>query len=271
MTDEDVALEAAGDELRQVDGAGAPDDGPGFEEIEHEGQVYQVPSGLRGALMMRADYDRQVQDLDGHRQALAAERQAHAAEVEASHANMADRARLHLLDEQIAAFEQMDWTAAGSANPDQAQALWTQYQAAREARARYAWSLTHQAHQSQVQAEREAAARLVETGQVLAKTIEGWSPQVASDLVKYAADFGVSLDELREIADPRLWQILHRAHQGDQSARRQAEVERLTQAQKVKPAVSVRGRTGAGAGVTAGDDLAMSEWMRRRGDQTRRR
>lgn len=139
---------------------------------------------------------------------------------------------------------------------------------AKEARDRFAWSLTQSEHRARQQAEREMAEQLMQTGKILASEIDGWSPEVATRLVEYAAAFGVTLGELREVADPRLWKILHRAHLGDEAAKRQETTRQAEQLQAVRPAVQVSGSGGAGGGVR--DEMATREWMRRRNDQALR-
>ncbi len=244
---------------------GANDD---TDEVEHQGQVYKIPSALKGAFLMQADYTRKTQELADHRRRLDEDRKAHEAHVEAAQGSIADQAQLHLLEQQLEAFEAVDWDTLAQADPQQAQVLWAQFQETREVRDRYAWALTHQAHQGRLQAERAAAEALAETGRVLSQQIEGWSPEIASKLVEYAGAFGVTLDELREIADPRLWIILHRAHSGDQAAQQQTAAKNLAQIQAVRPAVSVSG--GAAAGGLVRDEMATGEWMKQRNAQTRR-
>ena len=133
------------------------------------------------------------------------------------------------------------------------------------ARDRYVWSLSQQEYQSRQQAEREIAEQLAETGRVLASEIDGWSPEVAGKLVEYAGAFGVTLDELREVADPRLWKILHRAHLGDEMVKQQEMTKQAEQLQSVRPAVQVSGGASVAGGVR--DELGTGEWMRRRGEQ----
>ena len=238
------------------------------EEVEHQGQFYRIPKALKGAFLMQADYTRKTQELADHRRALDQDRRDLDARADAAHANISDRAQLHLLDRQIEMYGAVDWDAVAQADPAQAQALWAQFQQTREVRDRYAWALAHHEHQTQLQAERDAAAQLVETGKVLSQKIEGWSPEIAAKLVEYAGAFGVTLDELREIADPRLWLILHRAHLGDEAAKQQAAGRNLAQTQVVRPAVSVSGAAAPGAAVR--DEMATAEWMRRRKDAARR-
>ncbi len=264
----DSGAQAPDDELRLADDDA---DGavPDTDEIEHDGQTYQIPSALKGAFLMQGDYTRKTQELAEHRRGLEAERKAHAHHVETAHANIADRAQLHLLEQQLANLQGLDWEALSEQDPEQAQALWAQYQQVSEVHDRYAWTMAHHAHRGQLEAEREAAAQLTETGRVLAQKIEGWSPEIASKLVEYAGAFGVTLDELREIADPRLWQILHRAHLGDEAAKQQATGRQMEQTQAMRPAISVSGAAGAGGAVR--DEMATKDWMAKRNAQTGRR
>ena len=94
--------------------------------------------------------------------------------------------------------------------------------------------------------------------------IEGWSPAVAAKLVDYAQVFGVTLDELRGVADPRLWKILHRAYQADRAGRDEAAAKAPT----VRPAVTVAGAAAGGGSVR--DEMATKDWMKRRNEQMTR-
>jgi hypothetical protein len=106
---------------------------------------------------------------------------------------------------------------------------------------------------------------MAETGRTLQREIEGWSPEVANKLVEYAKAFGVTLEELSQMADPRLWKVLHRAYQADQAGQQEGAAGRVAQAQAVRPAVLVSGAAAGGGGVR--DELATKEWMARRNAQ----
>lgn len=237
-------------------------------EVEHEGRVYRIPNALRGAFLMNADYTRKTQELADHRRALEQDRSDLDARRETIQASLDLRVALHAADEQLAAFEDVDWDSFAHQDPHGAQALWAKHQALAHTRERYVWAITHHEEQARRQAEQDLAAQMTETGRVLSREIEGWSPQVAAKLVEYAAAFGVTLEELREIADPRLWKILHRAHQGEQMQQQQATARNVAQAQAVRPAVSVTGAAAPTGSVR--DDLGTGEWIRRRNEQTRK-
>ncbi|MFN3513918.1 MAG: hypothetical protein ACK41C_12775 [Phenylobacterium sp.] len=237
-------------------------------EIEHDGRFYRIPAALKGAFLMNADYTRKTQDLAEHRRTLEAQRRNFERNAELVHATAADRARLALLDEQLADFEGMDWEAFADQDPRSAEALWARYRQLAEGRERYAWSLARLEDESRLAAERDLAEQMAETGRVLAREIDGWSPEVAAKLVEYAAAFGVTLEELRQVADPRLWKILHKAHLGEQIAKEREAAKQAAQVQAVRPAAQVGGGQGGGAAVR--DELGTKEWMRRRNEQATR-
>lgn len=255
VRDEELAPEAEALEAE----AGAE---PETLEVELDGQVYQLPAALKEAFLMRADYTRKTQELAEHRRAIEAERQAVAQAKRADEASLRDRAYLAALDDQLEDFAGVDWQALAQGEPQRAQALWARFEEVRGLRQRYAAALAHREQQGRLDAAREAAEQMAETGRVLQQEIDGWSPEVAAKLVEYAQAFGVTLEELSQIADARLWKILHRAYQADQTGQREA----AAQVQAVRPAVVVAGGGVGGPGVR--DELATKEWMRRRNEQT---
>jgi hypothetical protein len=234
-------------------------------DIEHEGRPFRIPAALQGAFLAKGDLERQSQDLAGHRRRLDDERKAWTRNVELAHATARDRVRLADLDEDLAVFEGLDWQAFAAAEPEEAEALWAQYQQMADARERFAWHLSHQEEQSRLEVERRLADDMASAGEELMRDIQGWSPDIALKLVDYAQAFGVTLEELREVADARLWKILHKAHQGEELLKQQESARRTATTQAVRPAVQV---TGAGA-QTAGvrDELGTAEWMRRRNER----
>jgi hypothetical protein len=109
---------------------------------------------------------------------------------------------------------------------------------------------------------------MAETGRTLQKEIDGWSPEMAAKLVDYARTHGVTLEELSQQDDPRVWKILHRAYQADAATQRDGAAKAAAQAQAVRPAVMVSGSAAGGGGVR--DELATKEWMQRRNELVRK-
>ena len=266
--DHDDAMMA--DEREIVRGAEAEDqaDGPaegegedGTFEVELDGTVHTLPMALKGAVLRQADYTRKTQELAEHRRTLEGERAALAAQKSTHHSASQDELRLAALDHQIEDFQGVDWEAYAAQDPEGAQTSWTALQRLGGAREQLAYAVSHHQERSALQAARDAAEAMAETGRTLSQEIEGWSPEVAGKLVDYAQAFGVTLEELREMADPRLWKLLHKAYRADQAAESGAR----EQAGVVRPAVSISGGGAGGGGVR--DELATKEWMRRRNAQ----
>jgi len=242
-----------------------------IEEIEHGGQFYRLPRALKAQLMANIDHENATQAVAAERRALAERAKMMELEVELASASAQDRAVLIALEQQLAQFESVDWPALNQQDPQLAQALWTQANDIAQAREAYGQALAQQDEMARAAAGERARIELEETGRVLAGQIEGWSPEVAAKLVEYAQAFGVTLEELREVADPRLWMILHRAQQGEAALQAQASAPQMggapsrAPAMQVRPAVQVGGGSAPASAVR--DDMGAAEWMRRRNAQ----
>jgi len=250
---EEIALEAEAAELAEAEEE--------LADIEHEGRIYRVPGALKGAFLRQADYTRKTQELAEHRRVVEAERQALAEQRRAVAGASQDRLRLAALDHQLESFQSVDWQGYAAEDPQAAQALWGRFQALNDAREQLAYAVSHEDERAQLKAAREAAERMAQTGQKLREEIDGWSPEVAAKLVEYGQAFGVTVEELAQMADARLWKLLHKAYQADQLGQQQTAVR----AQAVRPAVLVGGGAAGSGGVR--DELATKEWMARRNDQ----
>jgi hypothetical protein len=244
----------------EVEDAGEPE----TIEVELDGEVHVVPAALKGAILRHADYTRKTQELAEHRRALEAERETFGREAATFRGASRDRLRLIALDDQIEEFRAVDWDAYAAEDPEAAQHLWARFQEVGEVRERLAYVLSHHESREELRSARAAAEEMAATGAKLREEIEGWSPEVASKLVEYGQAFGVTLEELSQMADPRLWKLLHKAWRADQSSQGEAGAQAL----EVRPAVTVAGG-GVGGGGTR-DELATKEWMRRRNEQMAR-
>ena len=265
MEHDDAIAAGEGDLVRDDDhmpDAGAQD----LEtfEVELDGEVHTLPAALKGAVLRQADYTRKTQELAGHRRSLEAEREALAAQVSAHQGASRDELRLAALDHQLEELQGVDWEAYAAEDPQGAKANWETWQRLGAARDQLAYAVSHHQERSALQAARKAAETMAETGRTLAQEIDGWSPEVAGKLVDYAQAFGVTMEELREMADPRLWKLLHKAWRADQAS----EAGARETVRAVRPAVSVSGGGAGGGGVR--DELGTGEWMRRRNEQMAR-
>ena len=255
------------DELAREDGTEADvaeEVGQDTFEVEMDGQVHSLPAALKGAFLRQADYTRKTQELAEHRRGLDAERQALAHHGKALAGASQERLQLAALDQQIADYEGVDWNAFGAEDAEGARQLWGQFQHLEQVRARLAYAVTHHDEREALAASREAAEEMAKTGETLRAEIEGWSPEIAAKLVDYAQAFGVTTEELAQMADARLWKLLHKAWRADQAGQGEAEAR----SRAIRPAVTLSGG-GAGAGGVR-DELGTKEWMRRRNEQMAR-
>lgn len=255
---DDIALEA---EVAESDGLEPEEE---FFELELDGEVHLLPAALKGAVLRQADYTRKTQELAEHRRALEAEREAFTREASESRRASRDRVRLAVLDEHLAEFEGVDWEAVAAEDPEGAERLWARFQALAEARGDLVRAVEEGDARNELRAARATADAMAKTGAQLRQEIEGWSPDVAAKLVDYAQAFGVTLEELAEAADPRLWKLLHKAWKADQTSQGEA----ADQVHAVRPAVVLGGAGAGGGGVR--DELGTKEWMRRRNERAAR-
>ncbi|MFZ5720315.1 MAG: hypothetical protein ACOY5Y_12745 [Pseudomonadota bacterium] len=254
---EDVAR--LNEAILQAEEIDEPAPEPELFELELDGEVHTLPAALKGAFLRQADYTRKTQELAEHRRALDSEREAFAREAAAGRSANRDRVRLALLDEQLSDFEGVDWDAFAAEDPEGAQALWGRFEAVAKAREELDYAVRHADERDQLRAARAAAEAMAKTGARLREEIDGWSPDVAARLVEYAQAFGVTLEELAEAADPRLWKLLHKAWKADEAA------SAPTVRADVRPAVVLAG--GGPGGGSVRDELGTKEWMRRRNAQ----
>jgi hypothetical protein len=240
-----------------------PDD-DGTVRIEHEGQVYELPAALKGALMRQADYTRKTQALAAQRQALEAGHQALAQAAEAHGAHMAEHARLIALGDQIAHLQQQNWPALQQQNPAVAQQMLNQLFQMRQAHELASSALAHKQQVAAFDRQREHAMRVEHGHAVLAAHIDGWSPEHAARLGQFAISQGLAPEEVSAVSDPRLVLLLHQAWRGHQADQQQAAGQRLAQVQAVRPAIQVGG---GGAGPQDPNRMSTDDWMRHRRGQ----
>lgn len=266
MTNDDT-LASGEDEFASEDAAemdAAEEAAPSTFEVELDGEVHSLPAALKGAFLRQADYTRKTQELAEHRRALEAERQALAHHGKALAGASQERLQLAALDHQIAEFEGVDWDSVGAEDTQSAHELWARFQHLGQVRERLAYAVAHHDERATMTAAREAAEEMAKTGETLRTEIEGWSPEVAAKLVDYARAFGVTTEELAQMADARLWKLLHKAWRADQAGQGEAEAR----SRAIRPAVTVSGGGAGGGGVR--DELGTKEWMRRRNEQMAR-
>jgi hypothetical protein len=264
--DDSARLDGAPEET-DIAEAPAPDPDE-LVQVEHEGQTYEVPAALKGALMRHADYTRKTQELADQRRALEAGHEALGQMAQAHGQDMAAHARLIALGDQIAHLQQQNWPALQRQNPAGAQQLLTQLFQMKQAHEIAAGQLRHKQRVQAFEQQREHAMRLEHGQALLAEHIDGWSPQYAQKLGAFAVSQGLEPKELSALSDPRLVLLLHHAYRGHQADQQAAAADRLAQVQAVRPAIQVGG---GGPGPQDPNRMSTDDWMRHRRGQIRKK
>ncbi|MDB5692334.1 MAG: hypothetical protein JWO81_1397 [Alphaproteobacteria bacterium] len=238
-----------------------------IEEVEHDGKKYQVPKALKDAFLRQADYTRKTQEVADLRRAVEAERQAIRGTGEAE---VAARAQLVTIDQQLAHYQRIDWDTWEDQDPFEAQKGWRQFQQLQNARSQAAGQFAQVAQQRHLVQQQETARQIEEGRAVLARDIKDWSPRLAEALLDHGvSQYGFQRGEIEEFTDPRMVKVLHDAWQYRSIAKKQQQAQRHAAAQTAEPAA----RVGTSASPPKGldDRLSVDEWARRRNEQVRKR
>lgn len=242
-----------------------------LEEVEWEGKKARIPPEFKAALLRTQDYTVKTQELAETRRALEARDTSLAQQAEAIEALRVDHGRVASLEERVAEFAKLPWDDLREADKDTYRDLRDEYAEAKDKLATAKTELSTKADGLRLERERATATALQETGKELAKSIKGWSPQVAQQIVEHATTkYGVDLQEMRELADPRIWRALHdgMTAQAELAAlkAKQTKAQGHQAAQSTTPAAKVGGGTAPNARRTtdaSGDGLSTAEWMKR--------
>lgn len=241
--EETVNLEAPEEGAEQEP---APDDD--HDDVEYEGDTYRLPKKLKDALLRQQDYTRKTQEVAETKRTVEAEREAVRQQAEASQAHLREVARVVSLNDQLAQFDQVNWTQLHQEDPFKANELFQQRALLKEQRDGLLSQIqANEQHRSQ-EAQQSFARRYAETNDALAKEIKGWS-EVAPKVAEFARVNGVEPQYLREIAiNPSLSKLLHKAYLGDQLINAKTTAAKTADPKVVpKPITKV---TGAGARPT---------------------
>jgi len=241
-------------------GPAEDDDGDeAVEEVEYEGQLYEVPRPLKDALLRQADYTRKTMELADQRRALAADR----AGIDEVRAMTIDElnavSRLQDIEQELEAFAQQDWSGFDPLHPDMAELRTVIGQLAQEQQALHG-RLTEHHHYKAIREQQEEARTRAETDHAMAREIQDWSPDRRHALESFAVALGVP-DEYLGHASAAEMRILNLAYLGAQQLERQRAVNRGA----IRPAAEVG--TSAGAGPSDPSRMSMAQYRAWRAKQ----
>lgn len=241
-------MEEAGDEPEAGPEEGLDLDGDGLVDIEHDGTTYSVPAALKDSFLRNADYTQKTQ-------ALANDRRALEARDGAARQHIREYARLIALNDQIQAYDAVDWAAFQQADPQGAQQQWRNLALLKQKRAGAVEDFQHREQLRALDQQRERA-RLVEEGHaVLARELPEWTQSMAQKIVDFGANkYGFTAGEIAGIVDPRMVRVLHDAMCGHHDGAQRLKIAEIEAVQKIRPAQELR----AGGATTPRDPSKMT-------------
>lgn len=271
-SDEDVS-----DDADQADEE-SDDEGDGLEEVEFEGVKARIPAAFKAALMRERDYTQKTQAVAETRKELEARQAELSQQAEAIQQLSEDRVNLAVVERQLAAFKELDWTKLEEEDPDEANRLFRQQQRLRERRDDLAKTVETKQNELALTRKRDAdqahAKAVEDCVAVLSRDIKGWSPELAGKLETFATkELGYSPRELVGITDPKFYKTIHAAYLGRQAQQRLKTQTKLTNADKTEPVKKPGAASGGASRRTtdaSGDRLSTAEWMRQEQERVAR-
>jgi hypothetical protein len=258
LNTDEADLEAGGEGDEADLGEGEED----LEEVEFEGRKYTLPKEVKRGLLREQDYTQKNQALAEERRAFQAQR---ASAAEADKTLVENRARLMVIDEQLALYGEQDWAKLWQENPARAGALQAQRESLREAKADLEGKVGKMVADRSAEAQRIRATRLQEAAAVVAKDIPGWSADLAGKLQQHAVkELGFTRAELDAWEDPRFMKLLHAAYVGTQATAQRNRARNIEQAQAQRPAEKAGGGR---AQVRDPNRMSTDQWIEHRNQQ----
>lgn len=263
----DLENDDEGDEDDDAERAAAKADEE-FEEIEFGGGKHKLPKALKPLLLMQQDYTKKTTDLATERQTWEQSRTQQAAADDAFREQLGE---VHSLRAAVKGWTELDWDALEASDPAVAQSYWRQFQQTKDALASAEGGLQTKVSERLQGQQEQTAKAMKETGAVLARDIPDFTPELAGQIANYGVkEFGVSQEEVREMADPRLWKVLHRAMTAEGELRKLKTAKAQGQRQAVQPAKAPGGKPASSASGP-NDRMSTDAWLKARNAQIAKR
>jgi hypothetical protein len=185
---------------------------PALEEVEWEGEKFQLPAKIKSALMAQSDYTVKTQEVAEQRRMLDLRVQSMQLDQQFQQSVSQEVSQLNALDFQISQFNNVNWGALDTDSmmrakhqldtlKEQKQAVVQQIQGKRQ---EYDGKIQNVTREAQKKGE-----------EFLRKAIPSWGPEVQKEIASYGTNEGYSDVELSSLNDPRMVKTLWKASQWD--------------------------------------------------------
>lgn len=263
--------EEADDDTREGEVVEGQSDDDELEDWEDDGKTRKVPKSLKPHLMRDKDYRQKTMEVAEHRKAVEAEKARVEAEAKFHRENVREVAKLVHLDEQLMAYEKVDWDKLFRENKDQHQYHMNKFQMLERQRNSLAGELQQKQQQKASEAQQETAKRYETSLARIAKEIPGWSDELAGKLNEYAVKQGYTLEELQEhVLHPQRVSTIHKAYLFDQLMARTRAKAPKTEAPEIVPVPKIATRRSPGNPMPQDSD-PIDVWMRKERERMRKK
>jgi hypothetical protein len=257
LEEELASQEAGGEGDEPAEGQSEEDE---LEEFEDGGKKAKLPKWVKARVMQQADYTRKTMAIAERGKML----EARQAQIEAAEAfqreNVREVAKVVALDDQLAAYEKVNWAELLRTNPQQHQAHFSQFQLLERERNKLVGELQRKAEQKAHESQQSLAKRYEASLARIAKDIPNFE-EVKGKLNDYAVNNGYSLEELeRHLLKPYRVSTLWKAYQFDELMARTRAKARQKPAEQVQPIQTVQTRRPAGSAAPRDSD-DIGTWM----------
>lgn len=235
------------------------------EEIEYEGEKFKVPAKLKEAFLRQADYTRKTQEVAELRRQAEAQAESVKQRETFIQQNVAEVARIHAIDAELAQFQQVNWDQLWDSDPVQAGKLNQRAQMLQAQRAQTEQVLTQRQAQFLQEQQQQAAMRLQEGQRVLQREIPGWGQEIQDKLRDYALASGWTPSELQAVTPRQVIALFHE-FKAVETRKKASEKPKIVQE---KPITRI-----AASKATANKDpdkMSTDEWLKWRESQRRKR
>ncbi len=232
------------------------------EEVEYEGKQYKLPKELKEALLRQADYTRKTQEVAEQRRAFEAQAQEQAQLLQVRAQTIEGRAYLASIDQNLAQYNQINWSQLAQDDPAEANRLWIQRSQLVEQRQGVSNHLAQMEQHALETQQQETVRRLQEGTAILQRDIPGWSAQKASELQSYAVkELGIPQAIVAQIDDPAVVKAINRLFMLEKQVSKPKP--------QPKPVTSIKAQASNAKVDTM--KLSADEWARRRNAELARR
>jgi hypothetical protein len=183
-----------------------------LEEVDFEGERYQLPPKLKAALMRQADYTQKTQAVSERERMVALQAQRQQIEAQFQQVAQPEITALHELEAAIKQYDNVNWQALDTDSLVKTRHALDMLKERRE-RVKEAVTAKRGEFEGKVREVNQSALR--EANAFLSRHVPKWGPEVQNGLMSYGQAEGYSDVELGSIRDPRLIRTLWKAQQYD--------------------------------------------------------